>query len=55
MKHYTPCSGSISKDFPIKNIKKRIRWRSKIFFSVDFNPVDTNITLDNHRYLMKEK
>ena len=42
------CLDDISKDFTIRNMKK------KIFFSVDFNPIDTNV-LDIHRYLMKGK
>ena len=28
--------------------------RSCKFFSVDFNPIDTNDILDIHKYLMKE-
>ena len=29
-------------------------WKRRNFFSVDFNPIDTNV-LDIHRYLMKGK
>ena len=25
------------------------------FFSVDFNPIDSNVILDSHKYLMKKK
>ena len=46
------CLGNISKDCTINNIKKIGLKGSVKFFSVDFNPIDS----DNiHRYLMKEK
>ena len=52
IKDYAPCLGNISKDFTVNNIKYRIK-RSGKFFSVDFNPIDTNNILDIHKYLMK--
>ena len=37
-------------------MKKKNRFKRKgIFFSVDFNPVDTNDVLDIHRYLIELK
>ena len=43
------CLGNISKDFTINNMKKTgLKGRLK-FFSVDFDPVDTNNILDIHR------
>ena len=35
-------------------MKNRVK-RKCNFFSVDFNPIDTNNILDIHRYLMKGK
>ena len=53
IKDYTLCLGNVSKDFTINNMKKnRIKGNVK-FFSVDFNPIDTNDILDLHKYLMK--
>ena len=46
------CLGNISKDFTINNMKKQDE-KELIFFSVDFNPIDTNDILDIHKYLMK--
>ena len=51
------CLGNVWKDFTINKMKKkknRIK-RNCNFFSVDFNPIDTNEILDIHKYLMKEK
>ena len=45
------CSGTIPKDFTIHNIN-RIKISCK-FFSVDFNPIDSNSMLDINGYLMK--
>ena len=54
IKDYTLCLGNISKDFTINNMKKKTRLRGVvIFFSVDFNPIDTNDILDIHKYLIK--
>ena len=47
------CLGNISKDFTIKNMKKKGLKGVIIFFSVDFNPIGTNDILDIHKYLMK--
>ena len=47
------CLGNISKDFTINNMKKIGLKGNANFFSVDFNPVDTNNIFDIHRYLMK--
>ena len=44
----------ISKYFAINNMKKTGLKGSVHFFSVDFNPIDTNDVLDIHKYLMKK-
>ena len=48
------CLGNISKDFTINNMKKTGLKGVVKFFSVDYNPIDTNDILDIHRYLMKK-
>ena len=53
IKDYTLCLSDISKYFLINNMKKNKIIRKWIFFSVVFNPIDTNDILDMHRYLMK--
>ena len=53
IKDYTLCLGNVSKEFTINNVKKIGLKGSGKFFSVDFNPTDTNDILDIHRYLMK--
>ena len=58
IKDWKLCLGNVWKDFTIKKIKKKKKNRIKRncnFFSVDFNPIDTNEILDIHKYLMKEK
>ena len=51
---YALCSGNISKDFTINNLKKKTGLKGVAnFFSVDFKPIDTNNILDIHKYLMK--
>ena len=55
IKDYALCLGNISKDFAINVMKKTGLKAIVNFFSVDFNPVDTNDILDIHRYLMKGK
>ena len=53
IKYYTLCLGDFSKDFTINNMKKtRLNGIEKLF-SVDIDLVDTNDTLDTHKYLMK--
>ena len=47
------CLGNISKDFTINNLKKTGLKGTVNFFSVDFNPVDSNNILDIYKYLMK--
>ena len=49
-KVYTLCLENVSKDFT-SNMKK-MGLGGVIFFSVDFNPFDTNHILDIHKYLM---
>ena len=44
------CLGNISKDFTIEKSKKQ---DSNNFFSVNFNPINTNNILDINKYLMK--
>ena len=55
IKDYALCLGNISKDFAINVMKKTGLKAIVNFFSVDFNPIDTNDILDIHRYLMKGK
>ena len=46
--------GNVSKYFTINNMKKKIGLKGIVqFFSVDFNPIDTNDILDIHESLMK--
>ena len=53
IKYYPLCLGNVLKDFTINNMKTS-RLKGDInFFSVDFNPIDTNDILDIHKYLMK--
>ena len=55
IKDHTLPLGNIAKYFTINNMRKnRIKRNCKIFFSVDFNPIDTNDILDSHKYLMKK-
>ena len=43
IKDYARCLGNISKDFTINNLKKKTGLKGVVkFFSVDFNPIDTN-------------
>ena len=42
IKDYDLCLGNISKDFTINNLKKTGLKGDVNFFSVDFNPIDTN-------------
>ena len=53
IKDYALCLGNVSKGFTINNMEKNTIKKSRIFFSVDFNPFDTNNILDIHKYLMK--
>ena len=55
MKDFSLSLGNILKDFIINSMEKTGLMGSVNFFSVDFNPVDTNDILDIHRFLMKEK
>ena len=55
IKDYTVCLGNIFKGFTINNMKKSRIKRNCNFFSVDFNPIDTNDISDIHKYLMKKK
>ena len=53
IKDYALCLGNIPTDFTI-NMKKKTRLKGVVkFFSVDFNPIDTNNILDIHKYSMK--
>ena len=46
IKDYTLCLSNASRDFTINNMKKTGLKGGVKFFSVDFNPVDTNYILD---------
>ena len=50
--YYSLCLHKISKDFTISNIKKAELKRNVQFFSVDFNPIDTDDILSIHKYLL---
>ena len=52
IKDYALCLRNVSKDFRINNVKKTGLKEVVKFFSVDFNPIDTNDILDIHKYLM---
>ena len=55
IKGYTLCLVNIWKCFKINNMKKKTRLKASVkFFSVAFNPIDTNDILDLHKYLMKK-
>ena len=47
--------GNILRDFTINNMRKTGLKGILNFFSVGFNPIDTNDILDTHKYLMKGK
>ena len=53
IKDYALCLGIMAKDFTINNVEKTGLKGVVKFFSVDFNPIDTNDILDIHKYLMK--
>ena len=54
IKDYVLCLGYFSKDFAINNMKKKTRLKRVVkLFLVYFNHIDTNDTLDIHKYLMK--
>ena len=55
MKDYALCLGNISKDLTVNNLKKKTGLKGVVnFFSVDFNPIDTNDILGINKYLMKK-
>ena len=54
MKKYPLCSGYVSKDFTINNMKNTGLKGGVKFFSVDYRSINTNDILDFHKYLMKE-
>ena len=56
-KVYTLCLDNIPKDFTYNNMKKKKKKMIKMggFFSIDFNPIDTDNILDNHKSLIKGK
>ena len=53
IKDCTLCLGNISKDFTINNMKRKGLKGVINCFSVDFNTIDNNRSLDIHKYLMK--
>ena len=55
IKDYPLCLGNIWKYFTVNNMKKQDWKTNSNFFSVDFNPIDTNNNLDIDAYLMKRK
>ena len=55
IKDYALSLGNILKELTINSMKKTGLKGNVNFFSVDFNPIDINYSLDIHRYLMKVK
>ena len=55
IKDYALCLGNILRDFTINNMTKTGLKAVVKFFSVDFNPIDTNNILDIHKYLIKKR
>ena len=53
IKDYALCLSNLSKDFTISNMIKTELGRVLKFFSIDFNPIDTNNILDINKYLME--
>ena len=53
IKYYGLCLNNISTDFTINNMEKTGLQEMVNFFSVDFNPIETNDIVDIHKYLMK--
>ena len=56
IKDYGLCLGNVSKDFTINNTKKKKKKKTGLkvvvkFFSVAFNPIDTNDILDIHIFI----
>ena len=50
IKDYALCLGNVSNDFTSNNMKQTRLKGVVNFFSVDFNPIDTNNILDIHEY-----
>ena len=54
IKDYALCLGNMSKDFTTYNLKRKTGLKGIVnYFSVDFNPIDTEDILDIYKYLMK--
>ena len=51
---YPLCSGNISKDFSVDNMKKNGLKGYVFDFSVDYNAIAVADILDIHKYLMKK-
>ena len=50
IKDYALCLCNVSKDYTINNMKKKTRLKVVgKFFSVDFNPIETNNIIDMHK------
>ena len=48
------CSGNVSKDWSVDNMKKT-RFNGYVYdFSVDYDATDVDYILDIHKYLMKK-
>ena len=54
IKYYRLCLGNISIDFTINNMKETDLKGAVKVLSVDYNAINTNDTLDIHRYFMKK-
>ena len=53
-KNYSLCLGNVSKDFTIKNMKKKPRLKGAAkFFLVDFNPIDNYDIINIHKCFME--
>ena len=55
IKVYTLRLGNVSIDFTTMIWKKKELKGDEKFFSVDSNPIDSNVILDSHKYLMQKK
>ena len=54
IKDYALCLGNVSKYLTVNNMKQKTGLKEVAkFFSVDFNPADTNNIIGIHKYLME--
>ena len=51
---YPLCSGNISKDFSVDNMKKSGLYGQALEFRIDYGAVENDKILDIHKYLMEK-